>query len=430
MKYTNKLNTRAETNQLSDADMPATMLAIRASTGGRQARIRLFGSTAAVAGLAFVLALTGCKRQVQQAPPAPEVATVTVTTKPVLLTTEFPGRTSPYRIAEIRPRVSGLIQKRLFTEGADVKQGDVLYQIDPASFQASLDNAEAALGRAQANLPAVEARATRYKDALNDKAVSQQDYDDASAALKQARADVAYYEAMVETARINLGYTRIVSPITGRVGRSSVTDGAIITAYQAAPLASIQELDPIYVDVPQSTTALLELERRLKEGHVNHDGENQNKVQLILEDGSAYPLEGTLEFREVTVNPTTGSVILRAVFPNPNGVLLPSMFVRAVIKEGVKSGAILVPQQAVGRDPKGTPFTWVVGPESKAERRLLTVDRAIGDQWLVSSGLKPGEHIIAEGVQRVRPGAAVTEVPFEQKDSPKLARAESSSASN
>ena len=306
------------------------------------------------------------------------MATVTVAAKPVLLTTELPGRTSPYRIAEIRPRVSGLIQKRLFTEGADVKEGDVLYQIDPAPFQAALDNAQAALGRAQANLPAVEARANRYKNALNDKAVSQQDYDDASAALKQAHADIAYYQASVETASINLGYTRVFSPITGRIGRSSVTDGAIVTAYQAAPLACIQQLDPIYVDVPQSTTALLELERRLKEGRLNHDGTNQNKVQLILEDGTVYPLEGTLEFREVTVDPTTGSVILRAVFPNPNGVLLPSMFVRAVVKEGVKGEGILIPQQSVGRDPKGNPFVWVVGKDGKVERRLLSVDRAIG----------------------------------------------------
>ena len=367
--------------------------------------------------------LTSCSQKQAPAPPPPEVATVTVGCQPVLLTTELPGRTSPYRVAEIRPRVSGLIQKRLFTEGTDVKEGDILYQIDPAPFQAALDNAQAALGRAEANLPAVEARATRYKNALNDKAVSKQDYDDASAALKQAQADIAYYKASVETASINLGYTRVFSPITGRIGRSSVTDGAIVTAYQPASLATIQQLDPIYVDVPQSTTALLELERRLKEGRLNHDGENQNKVQLILEDGTTYPLEGTLEFREVTVDPTTGSVILRAVFPNPNGVLLPCMFVRAVIKEGVKGEGMLIPQQAVSRDPKGNPFVWVVDKDGKAERRLLTVERAIGAQWLVSAGLKPGEHIVAEGLQRVRPGAMVKEVPFEPKEAPKLASA-------
>jgi membrane fusion protein (multidrug efflux system) len=383
---------------------------------------------------AFVLiaasaALTSCSRRQATPPTPPEVATVTVACQPVLLTTELPGRTSPYRVAEIRPRVSGLIQKRLFTEGADVKAGDVLYQIDPAPFQAVLDNAQAALARAEANLPAVEARATRYQKALVDRAVSQQDYDDAAAALKQAHADIAYYQAAAERASIDLGYTRVFSPITGRVGRSSVTDGAIVMAYQSAPLASIQQLDPIYVDVPQSTTALLELERRLKEGHLNDDGTNQDKVQLILEDGTTYSLEGTLEFREVTVEPTTGSVVLRAVFPNPHGVLLPSMFVRAVIKEGVKAEGILVPQQAVGRDTRGVPFTWVVDKDGKAERRLLSVDRAIRDEWLVSAGLKPGEHIITEGVQRVRPGAVVKEVPVEraQKEPPKLARAESAS---
>src|SRR3974377_313402 len=264
--------------------------------------------------VAAAAVLTSCSRKVAPPQAPPEVATGTISCQPVLLTTELPGRTSPYRVAEIRPRVSGLIQKRLFTEGADVKEGEVLYQIDPARVKAVLDNAEAALARAQANLPAVEARATRYKNALNDKAVSKQDYDDAAAALKQAHADIAYYKAAEERASIDLGYTKVIWPITGRIGRSSVTDGAIVTAYQPVSLATIQQLDPIYVDVPQSTTALLELERRLKEGQLNHDGENQNKVQLILEDGTTYPLEGTLEFREVTVDPTTGSVVLRAVF--------------------------------------------------------------------------------------------------------------------
>ncbi len=351
-----------------------------------------------------------------QAPPpaaAPEVATVTVARQPVLLTTELPGRTSPFRIAEIRPQVNGLIQKRLFTEGADVKGGQELYQIDPAPFQAALDNAQAALGRAEANLPAIQVKVNRYKDALADKAVSQQDYDDASAALKQVQADILYYKAMVETARINLAYTRVVSPISGRIGKSTVTDGAIVTAYQPVPLATIQELDPIYVDVPQSTTALLQWQRRLKEERINHDGMDQNKVQLILEDGAAYPLEGTLEFRDVSVDPTTGSVILRAVFPNPNGVLLPGMFVRAVVKEGVNGQAILIPQQAVARNPKGDPVALIVGAGGKVEQRMLKLDRALGDQWLVASGLAPGDRVITEGLQNVRPGTVVKEVPFE-----------------
>jgi membrane fusion protein (multidrug efflux system) len=378
---------------------------------------------------AAVAVLTSCSRT-QAPPPAavPEVATVTVARQPVLLTTELPGRTSPFRIAEIRPQVNGLIQKRLFTEGADVKEGQELYQIDPAPFQAALDNAQAALGRAEANLPAIQVKVSRYKDALADKAVSQQDYDDASAALKQAQADILYYKAMVETARINLGYTRVVSPISGRIGKSTVTDGAIVTAYQPVPLATIQQLDPIYVDVPQSTAALLQWQRRLKEERINHDGMDQNKVQLILEDGATYSLEGTLEFRDVSVDPTTGSVILRAVFPNPNGVLLPGMFVRAVVKEGVNGQAILIPQQAVARNPKGDPVALIVGAGGKVEQRMLNLDRALGDQWLVASGLAPGDRVITEGLQNVRPGTVVKEVPFEggQKQPAKTAQPASS----
>ena len=305
----------------------------------------------------------------------------------------------PYRIAEIRPQVNGLIQKRLFTEGSDVKADQVLYQIDPAPFQAALDNAKAALGRAEANLPSIRSRAERYKELLADKAVSQQDYDDAAAALTQVEADIQYWKATVETARINLGYTRVTAPISGRIGKSNVTDGAIVTAYQPMALATIQQLDPIYVDVPQSTTDLLRLKSRLKDGRLKQNGTDQNKVKLILEDGTPYPLEGTLQFSDVTVDPTTGSVILRAVFPNPEGVLLPGMFVRAVIKEGVNEQAILIPQQGVSRDPKGNPFALIVDAESKAGLRMLTLDRAIGDKWLVSSGLAPGDRVIVEGLQ-------------------------------
>ena len=360
------------------------------------------------------LSLTACNRQVQ-APPTqvPEVATVTVARQSVLLTTELPGRTSPFRIAEIRPQVNGLILKRLFTEGADVKEGQELYQIDPAPFQAALDNAKAALGRAEANLPAIQVRVNRYKQALADKAVSQQDFDDASASLKLAEADIKYYQAMLETARINLSYAHVVSPIPGRIGTSTVTDGAIVTAYQPTALATIQQLDPIYVDVPQSTAELLRLQRRLEDGRLTPDGTNANKVQLLLGDGTTYPLDGTFQFRDVSVDPTTATVILRMVFPNTNGVLLPGMFVRAVVKEGVSAQAILVPQQAVSRDSKGNPVALIVGASGKVEQRMLSLDRAIGDQWLVSSGLATGDRVIAEGMQRVRPGAAVKEVSFD-----------------
>jgi membrane fusion protein (multidrug efflux system) len=344
----------------------------------------------------------------------PEVAVVTVHTQQVVLTTELPGRTSPFRIAEIRPQVNGLILKRLFTEGSDVQAGQELYQIDPAPFQAAFENAKAALNRAEASLPALRLRAQRLKEALADKAVSQQSFDDADAALKQAEADSLYWKASVETAKINLGYAHVVSPISGRIGTSVVTDGAIVTAYQPVPLATIQQLDPIYVDVPQSTTELLRLRRRLEEGRLNHEGNNTaNKVSLILEDGTKYPLEGTLQFRDVSVDLTTGSVILRMVFPNPDGVLLPGMFVRAVVKEGVSEQAILVPQQAVSRDAKGNPMALIVDSEGKVGPRMLGVERAIGSQWLVSTGLAPGDRVIAEGMQKVRPGAQVKTVPFE-----------------
>jgi membrane fusion protein, multidrug efflux system len=342
----------------------------------------------------------------------PEVATVTVTRQPVALTTELPGRTAPLRVAEIRPQVNGLILKRLFTEGSDVQAGQALYQIDPAPFQAAFDNANAALGRAEANLPAIQLRANRYRQALAEKAVSQQDFDDAEAALKQAEADVQYYRAMVETARINLNYATVVSPITGRIGASTVTDGAIVTAYQPVALATIQQLDPIYVDVTQSSTELLRLQRRFQEGQFSQGGTNGSDVELILSDGSKYPLPGKLQFRDVSVDPTTASVILRMVFPNPKGVLLPGMFVRAIVKEGVDAQAILIPQQTVSRDPKGDPYALLVNAAGKVEQRKLTLDRAISDQWLVSAGLVPGERVIAEGMQKVRAGMAVKEVPF------------------
>jgi membrane fusion protein, multidrug efflux system len=352
--------------------------------------------------LCLLIAAGGMSCSRQQAPPAqlPEVATVTVARQPILLTTELPGRTSPYLIAEIRPQVNGLIQKRLFTEGSDVQAGQELYQIDPAPFQAALDNAKAIL-------PALRSRADRFKEALADKAVSQQDFDDADAALKQA-------EAALETARINLNYTHIVSPISGRIGKSTVTDGAIVTAYQPMALATIQQLDPIYVDVPQSTTELLRLQRRLEDGRLTGGGTNANEVQLILADGTKYPSAGTLQFRDVSVDPTTASVILRAVFPNPNGVLLPGMFVRAVVKEGVNDQAILIPQQAVSRDPKGNPMALIVDASGKVKQQMLSLDRAIGDQWLVSEGLAPGDQVIAEGMQKVRPGAVVKAVPFDE----------------
>ncbi len=360
------------------------------------------------------LLLAGCdRRQQSPAPPVAEVAAVTVQPQRLVLSTELPGRTSAYRIAEIRPQVNGIIQKRIFTEGSDVKADQVLYQIDPAPFRAALDSAKASLAKSEANLPAVRLRFERYKGLLAEKAVSQQDYDDREAALKEAEADIEYWKAAVETARINLDYTRVTAPISGRIGKSNVTDGALVTAYQPIPMATIQELDPIYVDVPQSTTELLRLKRRLEDNRLSQNGTNQNKVKLILEDGSAYPLEGMLQFRDVTVDPTTGSVVLRVVVPNPEGVLLPGMFVRAVVKEGTNERAILIPQQAVSHDPKGNPIALIIDAEGKIQQRRLTLDRAIGDKWLVSSGLASGDRVVVEGMQKVRPGASARVIPFD-----------------
>jgi len=269
---------------------------------------------------------------------------------------------------------------------------------------------------------------------LADKAISQQDFDDASAALKQAEADINYYKATVESARINLNYARVVSPISGRIGTSTVTDGAIVTAYQPAPLAAIQQLDPIYVDVPQSATELLRLQKRLEAGQLRSDGTNASKVRLVLSDGSTYPLEGTLQFRDISVDPTTASVILRMIFPNPRGVLLPGMFVRGVLQEGVNEQAILIPQQTVARDTKGNPVVLVVDTDAKVQQRQIVVERAVGNQWLVTSGLAPGELVIAEGMQKVRPGAVVKQVPFDgggkPAGEPSTKTAQTASASN
>ncbi|MFH0727433.1 MAG: efflux RND transporter periplasmic adaptor subunit [Pseudomonadota bacterium] len=370
--------------------------------------------------LSSFLFIGGCESgQGQKAgpPPVPEVATVTVEPRQVELTTELPGRTSACLVSEIRPQVNGLIQKRLFQEGADVKAGELLYQIDPAPFQVALDAAKASLGRAQANLPAIRSRAERYKELLVDRAVSQQDLDDASAALGQVLAEIEYWKTAVEAARINLDYTRVTAPISGRIGRSGVTDGALVTAYQPLALATIQQLDPIYVDVTQSSAELLRLKRNLESGRLKTNEVNRRKVRLLLEDATAYPLEGTLQFRDVTVDPATGSFTLRIVVPNPDYLLLPGMFVRAVVREGLAQQAILVPQQGVSRNPKGEPTALVVDAAGIVQQRMLTLNRAIGDQWLVSSGLSAGERLVVEGMLNVRPGGTARVVALENPKS-------------
>ena len=371
------------------------------------------------------LITSGCPSQQAAPPPAlPEVAIVTVQPERVVLTTELPGRTSAYFVAEIRPQVNGIVHEVLFNEGSDVKAGSVLYQIDPAPYQAAYKNALAALSRSEANLPPVRLKAERFRELVGRKAISQQDFDNADAALKQAEADIESSKAAVESARINLAYTRVTAPISGRIGKSNVTVGALATAYQGSAFATIQQLDPIYVDATQSSANLLQLKRNMAAGRIKGNGPNQTRVKLLLEDGTPYPQEGTLKFSEVTVDPSTGSFILRMVFPNPKHVLLPGMYVRAVVQEGEVDRAILVPQQGVSRDPKGNPVTLIVDGESKVQQRMITVDRAIGDKWLITDGLKPGDRLIVEGMQKVRPGASVKVASFDAsgKDSSDAAK--------
>ncbi len=349
--------------------------------------------------LTFCFMLSGCgEKKTGGPPPMPEVAVVTIQTKPVVTTTELSGRTSANQVAEVRPQVGGIVQKRFFTEGSDVKAGQTLFQIDPALYQT-------ALARAEANLTALQLKTNRLRELLADKAVSKQEYDDVEAAFKQLQAEV-------QTARINLKYTSITAPISGRIGKSNVTEGALVTAYQPLALATIQKMDPMYVDVTQSTSDILKLRRQFQEGQLARNGENQRQVKLLLDDGSEYPLKGKLQFQDVTVDPTTGSVILRMVFPNPKGVLMPGMFVRAIIQEGIHKNAILVPQQAVSRDPKGNPQVLIVDKDGNVQQKQLTLDRAIGNEWLVSSGLEQGDQVIVEGISKVKPGSPVKVVPF------------------
>jgi membrane fusion protein (multidrug efflux system) len=367
------------------------------------------------------LITSGCgSRQAAPKPDIPEVAVVTVNPERVVLTTELPGRTSAYFVAEIRPQVNGIVQERLFNEGSDVKAGNILYRIDPAPYQAAYNNAVAALARSEANLPPIRLKAERFRELIAVKAISQQDFDNAIAALKQAEADIEYSKATVESARINLAYTRITAPISGRIGKSNVTVGALATAYQGSAFATIQQLDPIYVDATQSSANLLQLKRNIAAGRIKGTGPNQARVKLLLEDGTRYPQEGTLKFSEVSVDPSTGSFILRMVFPNPKQILLPGMYVRAIVQEGEVDRAILVPQQAISRDPKGNPVALVADGSGKVEQRMITVARAIGDRWLVSEGLNPGDRLIVEGSQRIRPGSSVKVVPFDagRRDGP------------
>ena len=350
--------------------------------------------TALVSAVALATLLSGCKKEAA-APvaQAPQVGVVTLQPQAYTLTTELPGRTTAYRVAEVRPQVNGIILKRLFTEGSEVKLGQQLYQIDPSVY-------ESTLASAQANLQSTRALAERYKQLVAEQAVSRQEYDDAQAKRLQA-------EATLKSAQIDLRYTKVLAPISGRIGRSSVTEGALVNNGQADAMAVIQQLDPIYVDVTQSSVELLTLRRELESGQLEKVGSNAAKVQLTLEDGSSYAHAGRLEFSEVSVDPTTGSVTLRAVFPNPDHTLLPGMFVHAQLKAGVKNAAILAPQQGVTRDLKGAPTALVVNQDNKVELRQLKANRTVGNQWLIEEGLNPGDRLITEGLQFVKPGIEV-----------------------
>ena len=344
-----------------------------------------------------------------QGGPPPEVGVVTLRASSVTLTTELTGRTSPFETSDVRPQVGGIIIARPFTEGANVRAGQVLYRIDPAPYRAAYDQARAQLANAEANVITAQNKAQRYGELVKINGVSKQDYDDAEAAFKQAAATVRQQQAAVQTARINLGYATVTAPISGRVGPSMTTKGALVTPGQTAALTTIQRLDPIYVDVTQSATDLLRLRRALASGKLT-GGPKSVPVRLKLDDGSDYPVEGRLEFADVTVDQTTGAVTLRALFPNPDGVLLPGMFVRAQVAEGVAPNALLAPQQGISRDERGLPTALVVGPDGKAQLKSVELGQAVADKWLIASGLAPGDRLIVEGLLRVRPGQAVRAV--------------------
>lgn len=409
--------------------------------------------------LAGMFILGGCGQQTGAGEPpqrgVPEVAVVTVQPRRLVITTELAGRISANRVAEVRPQVGGLIRKRLFEEGSDVKVGQVLYEIDSFTYQAAVDNAAANLAvmrknadRARAALSASIAVVARQRAALDlarinrgrfqeafkesavsasqrDQAVTEADVAEAAiraaeaqvesdrATVAAAEATIDQAEAALKTSRINLGYTRVTAPISGRIGRSGVTEGALVAAYQPVALATIQQLDPMYVDVPQSTTDLLRLRRRLADGRLTSNSQLRNKVRLFLEDGSAYRWEGALQFRDVTADPTTGTIILRVLVPNPQGILLPGLFVRAVVEEGVNPRALLIPQQAISRSPKGNPVVLIVDAEGKVQQRAVEIDRDVGNQWLINTGLSAGERVIVEGMQKARPGASVKTIPFD-----------------
>ena len=365
--------------------------------------------TRAVLCMLLSLTLLACEEGGKGAPGSSgprEVVIIKLEPRREVYTTALAGRIASFQVAEVRPQVGGILQQRLFTEGADVKAGQALYQIDPATYEAALDSAQAALMKAEANVTPARLKAERFRELQAIKAVSKQEYDDAQAAFKQAEADVAVNRAAVKTARINLEYTKVRSPISGRIGKSAFTPGALVTANQAQALTSVRQLDPVYVDITQSSQDLLRLRAQFTNGELRSAAE-EAPVRLKLENGAMYPHEGRLQFTDVSVDESTGMVSLRALFPNPEHILLPGMYVRAVIAEGVDENALLVPQRALRRDPKGQASVLLVDGGGKVDVRLVDVGRTVGDSWQVLSGLKPGDRVIVEGGQNVRPGMSV-----------------------
>jgi membrane fusion protein (multidrug efflux system) len=373
-------------------------------------RNRTWGALIAIAG-----ALCGCGRAPQptgQGGP-PEVGVLTLSPRSVGIVDELPGRTVAYRVAEVRPQVSGIVQKRLFAEGSEVKAGEQLYQIDPATYSAALRSADAALQRAQVNRDKAKLLQDRYGPLREQSLVSQQAYDDAVAGYNAAEADVAAAKAQLESARINLVYCQVLSPIAGRIGRTLVTEGALVTSQQETPLALVQQLDPIYVDITQSSVDMLKLQRAFESGDLQRDEKNEAEVSLTLEDGSEYSERGKLQFAEVSVDPSTGAVVLRALFPNPRRELLPGMFVRAQLTQAMKRDALLVPQRGVTRNQRGEAVVLVVGNGDVVAERVVIASRVIGNDWLISDGLRAGERVILEGLQKARPGDHVRPVEVE-----------------
>jgi len=352
--------------------------------------------------------LTGCdgSDNPKQSAQAPQVTVYVVKSAPLAVTTELPGRTDAFRVAEVRPQVSGIVLRRNFTEGSDVSAGDSLYQIDPATYKAAYDSAKGEMAKAEAAANIAHLTVKRYEPLVGTQYISRQEYDQAVANARQADASVIAAQASVETARINLAYTKVSSPINGRIGKSSVTEGALVTNGQASALATVQQLDPIYVDVTQSSNDFM----HLKQSNLQKNNATSS-VQLLMENGQPYPLKGTLQFSDVTVDESTGSITLRAVFPNPQHRLLPGMFVRARIDEGIQPDAILVPQQGVTRTPRGDATVLVVNDKDQVELRNVIAPQAIGERWLITEGLKDGDRVVVSGLQKIHPGATVVAVP-------------------